>query len=149
MGKRANPMKVNAALTYDVEEAAKALGKSQATIRNWIKLGLPVMASKKPILILGTDLRDFIRVQSQKAKTPLAVDQLYCPRCRQGRLPIKMMVALHLNTTTTVRLSGICECCGATATRFVSAKSLGRFSDVFNIKKHGTSAPYLIPPHLG
>lgn len=142
MGKRANPMKVNAALTYDVEEAAKALGKSQATIRNWIKLGLPVMASKKPVLILGTDLREFIRAQSQKAKAPLAIDQLYCPRCRQGRLPIKMTVAQHPNTTTTVRLSGICKCCGATATRFVSVKSLDQYSDVFNIHEHDTSAPY-------
>ena len=142
MGKRANPMKVNAALTYDVEEAAKALGKSQATIRNWIKLGLPVMASKKPVLILGADLRDFIRVQSQKAKKPLDVDQLYCPRCRQGGHPTDMAVTLHRNTPTTARLGGICVTCGAMATRFVSVKDVGHFSNIFTVKKHGTDAPY-------
>ncbi len=49
MGKRANPMAVKAALTYEVGEAAKVLGKSPATIRNWIKDGLPVMASQNRI----------------------------------------------------------------------------------------------------
>jgi hypothetical protein len=142
MGKRANPMKVNAALTYDVEEAARALGKSKATIRNWVRLGLPVMASKKPMLILGRDLRDFIRAQSQKAKAPLDVDQLYCPRCRQGRHPTNMAVILHTNTPTTARLGGICVTCGATATRFVSVKRVCQFSNVFEIKKRGTNAPY-------
>ena len=31
MGKRANPMAVKAALTYEIDEAATALGKSPAT----------------------------------------------------------------------------------------------------------------------
>ena len=51
MGKRANPMRIKAVLVYTPEEAAKALGKSTATIRNWIKDGLPVMSSRKPMLI--------------------------------------------------------------------------------------------------
>lgn len=48
MSKRANSMAVKAALTYDIGEAAKALGKSPATIRNLIKDGLPAMTSCKP-----------------------------------------------------------------------------------------------------
>jgi predicted transcriptional regulator len=46
MGKRANPMAVKASLTYEVGEAAAALGKSEATIRNWIKDVLSVMDTK-------------------------------------------------------------------------------------------------------
>jgi hypothetical protein len=64
MSKRANPMAVKAALTYEVGEAAHALGKSVATIRNWIKDGLPVMTSRKPYLILGADIRSYIKAKS-------------------------------------------------------------------------------------
>ena len=47
MSKRANPMAIKTALTYEISEAAFALGKSPATIRNWVKDGLPVLSSRK------------------------------------------------------------------------------------------------------
>lgn len=57
MGKRPNPMAVKATLTYEIAEAARALGVTTATIRNWIKDELPVMSSCKPYLILGEAIR--------------------------------------------------------------------------------------------
>jgi hypothetical protein len=57
MSNRANPMAIKAALTYEISEAAIKLDKSPATIRNWIKGGLPIMSSKKPYLISGAELR--------------------------------------------------------------------------------------------
>ncbi|MBB3994747.1 transposase [Sulfitobacter undariae] len=57
MSKRADPMAVKAALTYEIKDAAKTLGVSVSTICNWIKDGLPVMASQKPFLISGAELR--------------------------------------------------------------------------------------------
>jgi predicted transcriptional regulator len=56
-------MAVKAGLSYEVSEAAKALGKNEATIRNWIKDGLRLMASMKPCLISGAELRDYLRTK--------------------------------------------------------------------------------------
>ncbi len=113
MGKRANPMAVKAALTYEVGEAAKVLGKSPATIRNWIKDGLPVMASQKPYLISGEALRDFLQAKYRAAKSPLAPDELYCLSCRAGRNPVGSTVEACPNTAKTTRLKGLCSQCGA------------------------------------
>jgi hypothetical protein len=116
MGKRANPMAVKAALTYEVGEAAKALGKSPATIRNWIKDGLPVMASMKPCLISGVELRVYLRAKYQNSKTKLAPGELYCLSCWAGCKPVVMAVESIPNNSKTTRLKGGCGRCEAMAT---------------------------------
>ena len=87
MSKRTNPMAVKSALAYTVEEAANALSKTPATIRNWVKDGLPIMASHKPYLISGAAIREYLRAKRKDAKRPLEPDELYCPACRQRAPP--------------------------------------------------------------
>jgi hypothetical protein len=116
MGKRANPMVVKAGLSYEVSEAAKALSKNEATIRNWIKDGLPVMASMKPCLISGAELRDYLRTKYQNSKAKLSPDELYCLPCRAGRKPFDMAVEVITNNSKTTPLKGGCGRCEAMAT---------------------------------
>jgi hypothetical protein len=139
MGKRANPMAVKAALTYEIGEAATALGTSPATIRNWIKDGLLVMSSRKPYLILGAYIRDYIKAKSQAVKSPLAQDELYCFSCRGGRKPLGMVVESFPNTPKTTRFMGTCERCGANAARMISNSKALEFAQTFQIKAGGHS----------
>jgi len=134
-------MAVKAALTYEVGEAAKALGKSPATIRNWIKDGLPVMASQKPYLISGAALRDFLRAKYRAAKSPLASDELYCLSCRVGRNPVDFAVQASPNTAKTTRLKGHCSRCGAVSTRIISNTATDAFAKIFDITKGARSDP--------
>jgi hypothetical protein len=134
MGKRANPMAVKASLTYEVSEAAAALGKSEATIRNWIKDGLPVMASKKPQLISGQDIRDYIRAKSKGAKSSLSPEQLYCLSCQEGHKPVGMAVETVPNNEKTDRLIGVCETCGGSASRIISKSKSSHFAAIFRFK---------------
>ncbi|WP_386682736.1 helix-turn-helix domain-containing protein [Loktanella sp. R86503] len=142
MTKRANPMAVKASLTYEVSEAALALGKSKATIRNWIRDGLPVMAAQKPYLILGQALRDYIRARSQAAKSPLAQDELYCLSCKSAQRPHDLIVEVVPNNAQTIRLKGVCSDCGGAAGRYVSKKKLQQFAAIFTFKKSGSSDTY-------
>ncbi|SHK90303.1 hypothetical protein SAMN05444414_102193 [Roseovarius marisflavi] len=137
MSKRANPMAVKSALTYDVSEAAKALGKSPATIRNWVKDGLPVMSSKKPLLFSGLALREYLRAKYRAKKTPLASDELYCPSCKTGRKPAAMTVEAFSNSTKTTRLLGICSHCDAYSSRIISNGKSDAFAQTFHVKEGG------------
>jgi len=139
MSKRANPMAVKAALTYEVSEAAKALGKSQATIRNWIKDGLPILSGRKPLLISGAAIRDYLRARYRAAKSPLSPDELFCLSCRAGRKPVAMLVEVIPNTSKTTRLKGQCECCGAVSTRIISNTKTKVFAQTFHFKEGGNS----------
>lgn len=137
MSKRANPMAVKAALTYEINEAAIVLGKSPATIRNWIKDGLPVMSSKKPYLLSGADIRDYLRAKNKAAKTPLKPNELYCLSCRAARVPHKLEVCISEISPKTWLLKGVCGHCGATSTRMVSSAKVHEFAQTLNIKEGG------------
>jgi len=142
MSKRANPMAVKAALTYEVGEAALALGISKATIRNWIRNGLPVMSKQKPYLILGQALRDYIRAMSQAAKSPLAQNELYCVSCKSAQPPQDLIVEVVPNNSQTIRLKGVCSDCGGAASRIVSKNKTQQFAAIFMFKKGGSSDTY-------
>ena len=139
MSKRANPMAVKAALTYEISELAKVLGVTPATIRNWIKDGLPVMSSRKPHLISGAEIRDYLRAKYHATKTPLRADELFCFVCRAGRNPVDMSVTIVPNTPKTSRLKGACECCGASACRVISNTRTREFAEIFKINPSGPS----------
>ncbi len=142
MGKRANPMAVKAALTYEIGEAARALDKSPATIRNWVKDGLPIMAQRRPYLISGAALRDYLRAKYEESKSQLALDELLCMACRQGRKPFNMEVECDPNNAKTYRLKGTCDHCGASAARIISIDRATEFAQTFRFKKSGGSDAY-------
>ncbi|MCX8954081.1 hypothetical protein OU790_11605 [Ruegeria sp. NA] len=136
MAKYPNPMRVKASRTYDVIEAANALGRTPATIRHWIKDGLEVLASRKPYLILGQAIRDYIRVKSASRKKTLSQDEIYCLSCRAGRRPVDMAVTRHSQTSKTCRINGICNTCGAPMSRIISLSKAQHFFEVFRLKKN-------------
>ncbi len=135
MSRRANPMAVKAALTYDVNEAAAALGKTPATIRNWVKDGLPIMSSRKPYLISGAAIREYLRAKYKTAKRPLGPEDLFCPSCRDGRKPLDMAVTISPMTARTSLLKGICSHCGGNCTRMISKSRVADFTRTFTIKE--------------
>ncbi len=139
MGRRANPMAVKSALAYEITEAAVALGVTPATIRNWINDGMPAMASRRPYLILGANIRTYLRAKYAKAKTPLASDELFCPTCGRGRAPAAMQVTCRTNTPKTELLQGICSHCGSISNRMISTMRHPEFAETFKITKAAPS----------
>lgn len=139
MSKRVNPMAVKASLTYTVGEAALALGKTPATIRSWIRDGLPVMSSRKPYLISGAAIREYLRARYKAAKRPLAPDQLFCPGCGVGRRPLDMAATVAPLTKRTSLLKSICSHCGGTSTRMISSAKSAVFAQTFRIKEKAGS----------
>ncbi len=142
MSKRANPMAVKAALTYEIGEAAMVLGKTPATIRNWIKDGLPVMSSRKPYLICGEAIRKYLRAKYQANKTPLAPDELFCLSCRAGRRPRDMGVEITAISPKISLLKGACQQCGACSTRMIAQGKIPEFSQTFEVKESGHREAY-------
>lgn len=141
MAKRANPMAVHAALSYEIGEAALALGKTPATIRNWVKDGLPVMSSKKPYLISGAAIRTYLRSKHAKAKCALQLNEFYCLRCKAGRAPLGASVSIQPITSKTSLLRGACSHCGGTATRMVSTSQAHDITKALKVKGNTPSEP--------
>ena len=83
MAKRVSARRVKIHRQYTYEAAAEALGVTAHTVRAWRAVGLAVMVSPNPYLILGSELRRFIENRAPK----LAQNQFYCMSCRAPRVP--------------------------------------------------------------
>jgi len=115
--RRINPQKAKLHRSYSVEEAARALGVHKNSVRGWIKKGLPVVDGRRPVLILGHELRTFLERQRKAAKRPCSPGTIYCLKCREPRGPALGMVEYVPRNTATGDLTALCEVCGTTLFR--------------------------------
>ncbi|MHB8446590.1 MAG: helix-turn-helix domain-containing protein, partial [Rudaea sp.] len=72
-----NPRLVKIHRNCSVEEAAKRLDVHKNTIREWIRRGLPVMKERRPVLIHGKALREFLVQSRGRNMRPCAPGHIY------------------------------------------------------------------------
>jgi excisionase family DNA binding protein len=66
---------VKALRTYTIDEAARTLEVHRNTVRHWIKAGLRVIDDKRPILILGSDLAEYLLRRREARRQPCQAGQ--------------------------------------------------------------------------
>jgi hypothetical protein len=130
---RANPRLAKIHRNYTVEEIATLYGVHRNTVRNWIKGGLPVVDQRRPVLVLGSSLADYLRVRRVENKRPCRPNEIYCVRCHEPRTPTGGVVRYHPITPTQGNLVGMCPNCGAGLFRRVSATNLGQFEGLLKV----------------
>lgn len=70
--------------SYTVEEAASNQRVAKGTVRRWLKTGLPALTEKRPCLILGGDLVDFLKGRKRPKQT-CKPEECYCFKCKAPR----------------------------------------------------------------
>jgi len=133
MYKYPSAKKIKATRSYTIPEVAEVLGCTTRTVRNWAGMGLRVLTENRPYLIVGDDLKKFLADQSASKKVKLAPNELYCLSCKVPRKPLGMIADEIRQTGTISRIVGLCEVCGGTCNRMISARAMPEFSRVFDI----------------
>ena len=133
MAKRLNPNLVKLHRNYTVEEAADLFPVHKNTVRSWIKDGLPVCDDKRPILILGQDLRGYIQSKRTNNKRPCKLFELYCLKCRKPQTPFGMLVDYEPTTDRTGCLVGLCPDCNNKINKFIKNDQLTLISEKLDI----------------
>jgi excisionase family DNA binding protein len=125
MARRYNVRRVKIHRTYTPAEAAKLLGVHKLTVARWIASGLPLIEQRRPYLIHGADLREFLAAH-QPRKQPLQPGEMYCLPCRAPRRPAGDMADLTARSETTGTLIGICPICDRYMHRAVNLGAVER-----------------------
>jgi hypothetical protein len=111
MAKRPNPNLVKIHRNYTIEEIAGLYQVHKNTVREWIKQGLHVCDSRKPMLILGRDLREFLHEKRTCNKQKCQPAEIYCVRCRKPQFPADAMADYVADTDKKGRLIALCPDC--------------------------------------
>ena len=133
MPKRLNPNLAKIHRSYIVDEVASLYGVHKNTVRHWVKAGLEVNDSMRPMLILGKALRVFLRERNQKAKRPCQAGELYCLKCRSPQMPAERMAEYFPMNDSRGRLIAMCPSCESLMNRFVTKCQLQDFSQILSI----------------
>ena len=134
MGKRRpNPCLAKIHRNYTVEEIAILYDVHKNTVRQWIKDGLPTIDDRRPMLVLGRDLGEFLHNKRQKNKRTCKPGEIYCVGCREPRTPAGDMADYQAVTETLGNLVGICPHCDAMMYRRVNPTKLEQIRGKLNI----------------
>ena len=131
-GKRPNGRRIKSHRSYDVAEAARALGVAKGTVRRWLKEGLPCLKDQRPVLILGQDLKAYLDGR-RKSKQTCQIDECFCMSCKAPRRPAFDEVEFHPLTATGGNLRALCEHCATVMHKRVSIGGLNALKAILTV----------------
>ena len=145
MARRFSSRGISKDRVYTVKLAARIIGVSEATFRKWAKDGLRLVADKKPYLIRGADLIDFLRRREASNKVMMGKGQFFCMACKAPHDPRAGSVTFHPATESTGRLSALCGGCGGKVGQFCKADRAVDFGALSNSAPSAESQAYFDP----
>jgi excisionase family DNA binding protein len=129
---RLDRRKVKTHRSYTIDEAAGTIGATKGTVRRWLDKGLPAIRDRKPFLILGADLAEYMAGQA-RPKRSCPPGSCYCVKCREARQPAGMMAEFVPINVTSGNLRALCPECGNLMHRRTShaqLEAIGGFLEV-------------------
>ena len=138
MGKRKrkyNPNLVRARHSYTFSEIAEVYQIHPRTVQSWRKQGLKIIDEvSKPYLVIGEEIKGFLKEKAKKRKHPLQIGEFFCPRCRLPRksLPDKLSIEITDRklgkTHRQAIIKGVCEVCSCRLFLFSSDREIQKLA---------------------
>lgn len=119
--------------TYTIGEAALKTGVAKGTVGRWLRGGqLPAIMDRRPYLIQGQDLIDFLK-QGQAPKQKCDLHECYCFSCRQVREPAGRMADLVPVSAKVGDLQALCAHCGGMMHKRVALRHHAALEEVLDL----------------
>ncbi len=123
--RRHNYHQIKGNLSYTFNEIAQKLNFHLRTIQQWKKCGLKIIdENSRPYLVLGPELKRFLKQKSAGRKHKLSDTEFFCMKCRLPRKSKPEMIQLEYNgkiigkNQKQVIISGLCKECNSRLIRF-------------------------------
>jgi len=130
MAKRYNPNKCKINRNYSISEIALLYDVHKSTVKTWLRRGLKRIDNQRPYIILGRDLRPFLKDLRGINKRPCELGEIYCMKCRTPRKPQQGTTTFETESTRYGRIKGTCNVCNSAMNRYF------RLNDLDMLQRH-------------
>lgn len=103
----------------------------RATIRNWVRAGLPLLDQAKPQLVRGTELYAWVKKRRADKKRKCAANEMYCLKCRMPRTALAGSTSIIARNVRSLLVKGQCVTCGTKMNRAGSMLMKANFEKLF------------------
>lgn len=114
-----------------MQEVGLIINRCDKIVFGFIKDGLKTIDDRKPFLIRGYDLINYLKKLNISRKCPTQFNELYCSKCRASRTPKANEITIQ--TEFGIRAKGLCSKCGHVMNKGYKADSLERLKQVFTV----------------
>ena len=135
MKRKHNYHRIKKNYSHSIAEICDTLGVHKNTALRWIKEeGLKTIDDRKPFLIHGTDLKEFLqkRQDGQKVKNKND-DKIFCVKCQKHQRPFGNLIDIFMFTKTRGNLQGLCEVCDTKIFKGFGIKKLELIKKTFDV----------------
>lgn len=126
MSSRNNPNRIKIHRCYTVIDVSETLGVHPKTVRNWIRVGLPVVDEKRPLLIDGADLKIYLKQKRKTYMHQCEAHEMYCFKCKKPEKPSIESLEFIAKPAGMAQMTGCCEECGCQANKYVSWRDVNQ-----------------------
>ena len=130
MAKRHNPNKCKINRNYSISEIALLYDVHKNTVRAWLRRGLTKIDNQRPYLILGRDLRQFLKDLRTINKRPCELGEIYCMKCKMPRIPEQGSTIFEAELSRYGRIKASCNVCNSAMNRYF------RLADLEMLQRH-------------
>jgi len=130
-----NPNLIKETLSYSTQEIADLLSIHKRTVQEWHKEGLPRIDSRKPFLVLGSNLKEFIRSRQNKRKQKCRINEFYCMKCKEPRQSRNNLVDIRFLSASRLLVIGLCVQCHTRINKIGSIKNIDEITKIFAIQQ--------------
>lgn len=131
-----NPNLIKGKSTYSAKQLAERLKIHLRTIQGWRKQGLADCGKDgNSYLMLGEEIRRFLKEKKQKSKYPLKTGEFFCPKCRNPRKSLADKISVIITnkklgkTSKQAFIKGVCEICNTSLMLFSSDKKINELQN--------------------
>ena len=135
MPKKINILPIKGTLNYSTNDISELLNVHKRTVHHWYKEGLPKIDSQKPYLVLGVDLKEFIKSRQKKRKKKCKANEFYCCKCRKCRHPWKLCVDMITLNKKQFIIKGICSICETKINKILPMSKMEEAIKIFMVQK--------------
>ena len=117
--------------TYSLSEIAETLDRDIATVCRWVRDGLPTLGGQRPLIVLGSELKVWLRAKWSARKQPCQAGELFCCTCHKPKKPRPGSVRIVPNNEKTVSIKAECDVCGTRMTQIRSRAKIVEIEETF------------------